>query len=78
MGISLWFKISSGLRVNKKRKLWFTIVPGLAFKAVTFGRKRKLWFRETEYMTIYRFDIHKKNQCYVAWIPESQLIERTE
>jgi hypothetical protein len=79
VSINLWNKLTIGISrpvVNYKRKLWFEFVPGIAFPAVTFGRKRKLWFRETEYLIIYRYDIFKKNNCIIAWIGESQLLER--
>ena len=79
MGVNIWSELTVGIGgefIIPKRKLWFELVPGLAFKAVWFGRKRKKLFHETEYLVLYRFDIYKESQCQIAWIPVSQLIAR--
>jgi hypothetical protein len=79
MGVNIWNNLTVGIdrefRVPK-RKFWYEIIPGFAFKAVWFGRQRKLWFREKEYLILYRYDVLKKSECCIAWISVSQLIER--
>lgn len=79
MSANIWNNLTIGIRTEfkmPKRKFWYEIVPGFAFKAVWFGKQRKLWFREKEYLVLYRFDVLKESECHIAWIPVSQLIGR--
>ena len=58
---------------GKKRKLYFAMCPGVAFRGVTLGRTRKRWFGSTEHLIMYRNDLAKKQNIFFDWIPESQL-----
>lgn len=70
---SFWSFMGAGTN-GKKRKLFFEIVPGLAFRGVTLGRKRTTWFRGTEYLIMYRNDLAEKENIFFDWISESQLL----
>ena len=80
MGVNLhlWHRLSPGIGEFQipKRKFWFEQVPGFAYKAVWLGRERKQWFCEKEYLVLYRCDVYNKKQCYITWVPVSQLYER--
>jgi hypothetical protein len=69
---SYWNILTAGISNNTpKRKFWFTIVPGVGFKAVSLGKTRQTWFNGTEHLIMYR-----NSFCCIEWIPESELIER--
>jgi hypothetical protein len=80
MGINLWNYLSVGIEPEfrmEKIKFWYTAVPGIAFKAVWFGRQRTKWFsKKIEYLILYRNDAFKKSHCHIEWVRQSQLIHR--
>jgi hypothetical protein len=74
--INHWSFLSAGT-TGKKQMFWFEIVPGVAFKAITLGRKRKTWFNGTEYLIMYRNNLGTQKNIFFDWVSESHLIERT-
>ena len=69
---SYWNFMSAGT-IGKKTKWFFTIVPGVGFRAVSLGKTRKLWFRKLEHLIMYRNHL---NDVSFSWVEESLLIER--
>lgn len=73
--IRYWNFLSNGT-TGTKSMWWYTVCPGVGFKAVSLGKTRKTWFRGTEHLIMYRNNLAKRNNIFFDWVSESDLMER--